>query len=172
MLKPRVDPAQMAGKVDELFMNSANETESGTQDSLRRDYFKRIGNVTLVADLILAAVFASMLLVTGSSLLQTFSERTCEFGVLKALGFAASRISALVMLESTLLMMLGGSLGLGISVLIVQLGSRQLGGLRLEPLQLVSGFALMVATGLLAGLIPAIRAHRLPVVDALRSTRR
>ena len=76
MLKPGVDPAQLAGKVDELFMNSANETESGTQDSLRRDYFKRIGNITLVTDLILIAVFASMMLVTGSSLLQSFTERT------------------------------------------------------------------------------------------------
>jgi hypothetical protein len=41
---------------------------------------------TLIANLILAAVFASMLMVTGSSLLQTFRERTVEFGVLKALG--------------------------------------------------------------------------------------
>ncbi len=108
MLKPGVDPAQMAGRVDELFMNSATETESGTQDSLRRDYFKRIGNVTLLAYLILSAVFASMMLVTGSSLLQTFNERTREFGVLKAVGYPAARISALVVMESTLLMFLGG----------------------------------------------------------------
>jgi putative ABC transport system permease protein len=172
MLKPGVDPAQLAGKVDELFMNSANETESGTQDSLRRDYFKRIGNITLIAELILIAVFASMMLVTGSSLLQTFTERTREFGVLKALGFASSRISLLVVLEATLLMLVGGTVGLAIACGVVMFGSRQWGGLRVSPEELLLGVVLMLVTGLITGLIPAIRAQRLLVVDALQSTRR
>jgi putative ABC transport system permease protein len=172
MLNPGVDPAQLAGKVDELFMNSANETQSGTQDSLRRDYFKRVGNVTLVANVILLAVFASMMLVTGSSLLQNFTERTREFGVLKALGYASTRISALVMLESTMLMLLGGTVGLAIACGVVLLGNKQWGGLRLSPEELLLGVVLMIATGVFTGLVPAIRAQRLPVVDALRSTRR
>jgi putative ABC transport system permease protein len=172
MLKPGVNPAQLAGKVDELFMNSANETESGTQDSLRRDYFKRIGNITLVTDLILIAVFASMMLVTGSSLLQNFAERTREFGVLKALGFASGRICLLVVLEATLLMITGGIMGLGISWGVVMLGSRQWGGLHLSLDQVLLGVGLMLVTGVVTGLIPAIRAQRLAVVDALQSARR
>ncbi len=87
ILRPGLDPAPFAVKVDELFMNSAAETSSGTQDALRRDYFKRIGNVSLIAYLILGAVFVSMLLVTGNSLVQSFAERTREIGTLKALGF-------------------------------------------------------------------------------------
>jgi len=67
ILKPGMDPAPFAAKVDELFMNSANETTSGTQDALRRGYFKRIGNVSFIAYLILGAVFVSMQLVTCSS---------------------------------------------------------------------------------------------------------
>ncbi len=47
--RPGLDPAPFAVKVDELFMNSAAETSSGTQDALRRDYFQRIGNVSLIA---------------------------------------------------------------------------------------------------------------------------
>ena len=172
ILNPGVSPAQMAGRVDEMFMNSAFETESGTQDSLRRDYFKRIGNVTLIADLILIAVFISMMLVSGSSLLQSFTERTREFGVLKALGYASSRICALVVLESTLLMVMGGTLGLGIAWEVVRLGSRQWDDLRIAPGQLLLGVVLMAVMGVAAGLIPALRAHRLQVVDALQSARR
>jgi len=172
ILNPGVRPAQMAGRVDEMFMNSAFETESGTQDSLRRDYFKRIGNVTLIANLILIAVFASMMLVTGSSLLQTFNERTREFGVLKALGYASSRICALVVLEATLLMVVGGALGLGIAWGVVRVGSRQWDDLRIAPDQLALGVLLMAATGVATGLIPALRAQRLRVVDALQGTRR
>ena len=112
------------------------------------------------------------MLVTGSSLLQNFAERTREFGVLKALGYASSRISALVMLESTLLMVLGGTAGLAIACGVVVLGNRQWGGLRLGPDQVLLGVVLMVATGVVAGLVPAVRAQRLPVVEALRSVRR
>jgi putative ABC transport system permease protein len=172
VLKHGVNPAQMAGKVDELFLNSAFETESGTQDSLRRDYFKRIGNVTLISELILLAVFASMMLVTGSSLLQNFADRTREFGVLKALGFASARIGALVVLESTLLMLLGGTLGLALALAVVKVGSRQWDDLRLSPEQLLQGLGLMVATGVIVGLLPAIRAHRLLAVEALQGVRR
>jgi len=171
ILQPGVSPAQMAGKVDELFMNSAYETESGTQDSLRRDYFKRIGNVTLVSELILAAVFASMILVTGSSALQNFNDRTREFGVLKALGYASSRICALVVLESAALMLLGGTLGLGVAMTIVRIGGRQWDDLRLSPEQLLLGYGLMVAMGVVVGLVPAIRAHRLLAVEALQGVR-
>jgi putative ABC transport system permease protein len=167
-----VNPALMAGKVDELFMNSSYETESGTQDSLRRDYFKRIGNVTLIAEVILIVVFASMILVTGSSLLQNFSERTREFGVLKALGYRSSGICALVVLESTLLMILGGTAGLGIAWCIVRYGSQQWGDLRVSPEQLLMGVALMIVTGAVTSMIPALRAQRLPVVEALRSAGR
>jgi putative ABC transport system permease protein len=113
-----------------------------------------------------------MMLVTGSSLLQNFAERTRELGVLKALGFRSSRICALVVVESSLLMLLGGAVGLGVAWGVVQLGSRQWGGLRLSPEQLLLGAALMVATGLLTGAIPALRAHRLQVVAALQSSRR
>ena len=172
MLKPGVDPAQLAGKVDELFLNSAAETESGTQDSLRRDYFKRIGNVTLIANIILAAVFASMLLVTGSSLLQTFAQRRREFGVMRAMGYAAYRICGLVLLESILLMVVGGTLGLGIAWLAVRFGAPHFFGLGIEPMQLLLGLALMVATGVVTGLIPALSACTRPVVDALHSGRR
>jgi putative ABC transport system permease protein len=172
ILNHGVSPARMAGQVDELFMNSSYETESGTQDSLRRDYFKRIGNVTLIAELILIAVFASMMLVTGSSLLQTFAERTREFGVLKAVGYASSRVCALVVLESTLLMVLGGTAGLGIAWAVVRYGSRQWADLRLSPEQLLLGAALMVITGMVTSLIPAIRAQRLRVVDALQGAPR
>jgi putative ABC transport system permease protein len=172
ILKPGVNPARMAGQVDELFMNSSYETESGTQDSLRRDYFKRVGNVTLIAQIILMVVFASMILVTGSSLLQNCTERTREFGVLKALGYASSRVCALVVLESTLLMVLGGTLGLALAWWVVRYGGRQWSDLRVSPEQLATGVGLMIATGVITSLVPAIQAQRLPVVAALRSTRR
>ena len=172
ILKPGMDPAPFAAKVDEMFMNSAAETASGTQDALRRSYFKRIGNVSFIAYLILGAVFISMLLVTGNSLMQSFAERTRELGTLKALGFQPSRVSTLVMFESTLMMMVGGLLGLGLAWGVVRYLSKQLGYMEVSTLQLTLGIILMLATGIVVGFTPALRASRLSIVDALRSVRR
>jgi len=71
-----------------------------------------------------------------------------------------------------LLMVLGGGCGLVIALTVVKLGSRQWDDLRVSPEQLLQGLALMLATGVLVSLLPALRAQRLPVVDALRSVRR
>ncbi len=172
ILTPGLDPAPFAAKVDELFMNSAAETSSGTQDALRRDYFKRIGNVSLIAYLILGAVFVSMLLVTGNSLLQSFAERTREIGTLKALGFQSSRVSALVMFESTLMMVVGGLFGLAIAWAVVKAISQRMGLMYVSGEQLALGVIMMLGTGVITGLTPAFRASRLSIVDALRSVRR
>ena len=172
ILKPGMDPAPFAARVDEMFMNSAAETMSGTQDALRQGFFKRIGNVSFIAYLILGAVFISMLLVTGNSLVQAFAERTREVGTLKALGFQSSRVSALVMLESTLMMVVGGLLGLGIAWAVVRTLSKQLGYMELSALQVALGILMMLVTGMIVGFTPAVRANRLDIVAALRSVRR
>jgi putative ABC transport system permease protein len=172
ILGPGMDPAPFAAKVDELFMNSSAETVSGTQDALRRGYFKRIGNVSFIAYLILGAIFISMLLVTGNSLVQSFAERTRELGTLKALGFPSSRVSALVMLEATLMMVVGGLLGLAIAWAVVRSLSARMGDMEVSGAQVALGVALMLITGMIAGFTPALRASRLDIVDALRSVRR
>jgi ABC-type lipoprotein release transport system permease subunit len=52
----------------------------------------------------------------------------------------------------------------------VHFGSRQWSDLRLSPEKLLLGVVLMVVTGVVTGLVPALRAGWLPIVDALRET--
>ncbi|HXR88870.1 MAG TPA: ABC transporter permease, partial [Steroidobacteraceae bacterium] len=172
ILRAGVDPSRFAHSVDQLFMNSAAETSSGTQDSAQRDYFRKVGNVTLIAYLILAAVFLTMLLATGNSLTQSFRERTREIGTLKALGFGPKRIWWLVMTEANVLLLAGGGLGLLAARCLIHLGQQRLGGLELTSTQLLTGVALMLATGCLVGWFPARRAARLTVAEAIRTERR
>src|SRR6185312_15330742 len=172
ILRNGVDPSRFAHSVDRLFMNSGAETLSGTQDGLQRDYFRRIGNVSRIAYLILAAVFLTMLLATGNSLTQSFRERTREIGTLKALGFGPQRIWWLVMTEANVLLLVGGGLGLLAALWLVHVAQRQLGGLELSGAQLFAGVALMVARGCVVGWFPARRAARLTVGEAIRTDRR
>jgi putative ABC transport system permease protein len=172
ILSEGVDPSRFAHSVDQLFMNSGAETLSGTQDGVQRDYFRRIGNISRIAYLILTAVFATMLLATGNSLTQSFRERTREIGTLKALGFGPKRIWLLVMTEANVLLLAGGGLGLLAALWLVHVAQRRLGSLELSSTQLVTGVALMVVSGCLVGWFPARRAARLTVVEAIGTERR
>src|SRR5580692_2508819 len=172
ILSDGMDPSKFAHTVDQLFMNSGAETLSGTQDGTQRDYFRRVGNVSLIAYLILGVVFLTMLLATGNSLTQSFRERTREIGTLKAIGFGPRRIWWLVMAEANLLLLAGGGLGLLAAAWLIHVAQRRLGGIELSDTQLIAGVVLMLATGCLVGWIPASRAARLSVVDAIRTERR
>lgn len=172
ILKDGVDPSRFARSVDQLFRNSGAETQSGTQDGLQRDYFRRIGNISFIAYLILAAVFVTMLLATGNSLTQSFRERTREIGLLKALGFGPRRIWWLVMTEANVLLLAGGGLGLLAALWLVHAAQKQLGDIDLSGTQLLGGVALMVASGCLVGWFPARRAARLTVIEAIGTDRR
>jgi putative ABC transport system permease protein len=119
----------------------------------------------------LGAVFFTILLVTGNTISQSVRERTGELGVLKAIGFTNGRVLVLVLLESCLLSVLGGVLGLGIGKLLTA-GGDPTGGMLPRFLftngDMAIGLGASVALGLVTGVFPAVQAMRLKVADALR----
>jgi putative ABC transport system permease protein len=80
-------------------------------------------------------------------------------------------VLGLVLAESVLLVLLGGVIGLGLAAVLGPVMSAGSGGmLNLPPVGASSwaiGISLMVAIGLLVGVLPALRAMRLNIVDAL-----
>uniref|UniRef100_A0A831XHI5 FtsX-like permease family protein n=1 Tax=Thermus islandicus TaxID=540988 RepID=A0A831XHI5_9DEIN len=120
----------------------------------------------------LVALVVGGLLVANTVMMSVY-ERVREFGVMRALGARRGFVFRLVVLESLLLSLLGGVLGLGLGALAsgaINLYTLDQVGLALSA---VTGrlalFALGVALGLglLAGLLPAHHASRIPVVEAL-----
>jgi putative ABC transport system permease protein len=102
---------------------------------------------------------------------QAVRERTEELGVLKALGFTNERVLALVLAESCLIAAVGGLAGLSLAWLIISRGSpvpAMLPVFYLPHRYLYVGVALVFALGLVAGILPAIRAMRLQIAVALR----
>jgi ABC-type transport system, involved in lipoprotein release, permease component len=98
-------------------------------------------------------------------------ERTSELAVLKTIGFSSRSVLSMVLAESVLLLLLGGVIGLGLASLLAPGVSKGSGGmLNLPPVGAASwvlGVGLMVLIGLLVGALPALRAMRLNIVDAL-----
>ena len=94
-----------------------------------------------------------------------------EPGVLKTLGFSDTLVLLLVLSESILYALVGGGLGLVLAKLYTFGGDPSGGMLRifyLSPGNIATGILITIATGLAAGIIPAVNAMRLNIVTALR----
>ena len=103
-------------------------------------------------------------------MLVSVTERTREIGILKSLGFTNNGVLFLFIIESVVLSVIGGILGIGLGVLGAY-GAQSLMSLPYAfPVELIIiGFAVSVIVGMIAGVYPANKAARMNTVDALRS---
>lgn len=168
---------QVAKTVDALFANSPYETRTATEKAFAQDFAAQFGDIGAIVTAVVGAVLFTMLLVTANTMAQSVRERTNELALLKALGFSNVRIAGLVLLESLLVTATGGVLGLVLAYgLIASLTYTSgallefLPGLYIPVAGAVLGALLIILLGVLAGLLPAVRAMRLQVVAALRSS--
>ena len=173
--------AEIAERIDAEFANSPNETRTSTERAFVQAFANQVGNIGAIVAAVLGAVFFTILLVAGNTMMQSVRERTNELAVLKTLGYSRRLVLTLVLLESLANAALGGLLGLGLAWFFIEfLGWVFLqipdpsGGLLQNiyfPLTwVVMGFIIAIVLGLLSGAIPAVQAMRLRVVDALRRT--
>lgn len=162
---------QVAQRLDALFANSPSETKTSTEKAFVQAFASQIGDIGSILIAVLVAVLFTILVVVGNTMAQSIRERTSELAVLKTLGFTDGRLLGLVLLESCMLAVLGGGIGLTLAWLIT-LGGDPTGGFLpafyLPTRDLVLGVVLVFALGLAAGLLPAWQASRLRIVDALR----
>jgi putative ABC transport system permease protein len=171
----RLDDAALAPAIakelDTAFANSSAETKTQPEKAFMAGFANQIGDIGTIMMAILAAVFFTILLVAGNTMAQAVRERTSELAVLKTLGFSDGRVLALVLAESCLIAGIGGSVGLAIGWALVQQGDPTNGMLPafyLPGRDVTLGVCLVLLLGLVTGLLPALQAQRLKIVDALR----
>ena len=161
----------VSSAIDTLFMNSPDETKTAPEKEFAIGFAKQIGDVGALVTRILIAVFFTILLLTGNTMAQSIRERIPELAILKTLGFSDRAVTALVLGEAALLLVLGGGLGMTAALGLMPLLNGATGG-RFPPL-FVDGsswlLAALIAAGLTLaiGLPPAVRVGRLRIVDAL-----
>jgi putative ABC transport system permease protein len=162
--------SRVAQAIDALSMNSDRETKSQTESAFQQSFAKQFADIGLIVTSIMGAVFFTLLLLTGNTMAQAVRERIPELAILKTLGFKDGLVLVLVLVESVLLVGLGGLIGMGLArVLLPGLASKAQGMLPATiPLQTwIVGLVLIVLIGLVVGVLPALRAKRLKIVDAL-----
>tara|TARA_B000000475_G_C15966771_1_gene435389 strand:- start:4 stop:1149 length:1146 start_codon:yes stop_codon:yes gene_type:complete len=161
-------------KIDDEFTNSSWATRSGPESQLAASIMADFGDIELIINAILSAVFFTILLVTGNTISQSVRERTTDLAVLKTLGYQDNQIFIMVLLESLFLILLGIFTGLGMSLLSIPAINAASGGL-MEGLFFLTTEKLLLAcfigvlVSFVSSIMPAYKALNLKVVDALRS---
>jgi putative ABC transport system permease protein len=171
----RVDDSAQAraisAAIDRLFQNSPDETKTQPEKEFAVAFAKQIGDIGALVTRILVAVFFTILILTGNAMAQSIRERIPELAILKTVGFSDLKLTALVLAEGLVLILLGGGIGMGLATAVLPAVNDATGGrfppLFVSPLTWVLALAVGLGLAVAIGLPPALRVSRLKIVDAL-----
>ncbi len=163
---------EVTAAVDALYANSGAATHTETERAFQAGFVSMYGNVPFLIGVIGIAVVFAILLVAANTMMMAARERTAEFGVMKTLGFADVTLFRLVLIEAAIITFGGGTLGALLAKFAIEGSKFNLGGF-LPPMTVswgtvALGVAVAVLMGATSGIIPALQASRLRIVDALR----
>jgi putative ABC transport system permease protein len=161
--------AEIARQVDAMFENSDAATKTESEQAFGAGFVSMYGNVPFALRVIGLAVVFTILVIAANTMVTAVRERTNEIGVMKTLGFSDGTMFSLVLVEAAIVTLGGGVVGAVLARLAVQ--GANLGFLPPLVVQwptVLGGVGIAVLIGAVSGLIPAIHASRLKIVDALR----
>jgi len=162
----------VAHSIEAMFAHSSPPTLAAPDQLLIASILKSFGDIGALLIAICAAVFCSMLLVTGNTMASSVRDRLHEYALLRALGFSRGRVAGLVLRETG--MLIGSGAGLGVvlgwqifeSLKVVVTQNLPAFIITWQTLVLAAGLALGFA--LITGLLPARRVTNLAVAETLR----
>ena len=164
-----------------LLANSTLDIDVDREQDYYAGLAKPITGLLYILSTVVGAIMAIGAVFTAlNTLYSAVAARTAEIATLRAIGFGASGVVVSVLAEALLLSILGALLGAAVAWLLFNGNALSTGGgefnsdlsfrLLVGPSLFAVGIVWACVIGFLGGLLPAIRAARLPVAVALRPT--
>lgn len=172
-LKNPNDAARVSAAIDGTFENSSARTLTESEQAFQEGFNGMLGNMKTMVYLIGIAVVIAMVLVAANTMIIAGRERTRELATMKALGFDDDTCMRLLLAESLLVALIGGVLGTVVAKAIYDATGFTMGGFfpdfSVEWTTVIAGLVIATVIGLISGFVPARRAQKLRIVDALRN---
>ncbi len=165
---------EIAATIDALFKSAEEPTATRAQSAFLARATTELREILGFARLfgVVCVLFVTVLV--GNTIVMAVNERRRELGIFRAIGFKGRQLVVMVLAEATTIALIGGALGwLAVAAMVsgsgfaigvegVQVGAAPSWGVA------ALSFALVVASALVAALLPALRAGRIGIVDAIR----
>ncbi len=163
------DPSLLAKRID----LSVEKVKSQSPEQLRKNIEGQLvffGLITISAA-VLAAIIGGLSVM--NTMLMSVSERTKEFGLLKALGAERKNILFMTMSEAALMGVIGGVTGIAAGGILIHFLNKSFEAqgsalFALTPRLVVIGLLFAVSLGIICGTYPAYRAAKMSPMEALR----
>lgn len=172
------DPSRardIAAEIDALFATAEEPTDTRPQVAFLERATKDLSTILGFGRWLGLACVAVVLSLVANTVFMSVQERVREFGVLRTLGFGELRVASLVVIEAVVLALLGAALGVGgayglLSATHLTIGTEGVSvAFATSPELALRGLGVAAVVGVLAGLLPALRSARLPIVRSLRT---
>jgi putative ABC transport system permease protein len=168
--------AEISKAIDKHFDEKDDQTITMSERQFQLAFLGTFAAILDALDYVSLFILLIMVLILANTVAMSVRERTHEYGVLRAIGFPPKHVVGFILGESILVALGGGLLGVLLTFVLINHGLgpvvEQQGGLfaYFKTPGWIMGLALLIAVGVgaLSGLVPAIRASRLRVTDALR----
>lgn len=174
LLKEGVDPLAKSEEIDEMFRGGPVETDTRPKGVFQA---KALGDLTQLIEMAHYLGYACVGLVlalVATTTIMSVEDRIQEHAVLQTLGFPGVTVFQMVLTESLVLSILGGTLGVGTAIFTLKLTSLSVGAeavtiaFTASPRLAFTGLLVAAIAGILAGIAPAWHASRTEIVPALR----
>ena len=161
--------------VDELVETKYPTAQAQTKDEFIDTQISSIdGFITFIYALLFMSVFIAVLGIVLTLLLSVY-ERRRELGLMRAIGTTRAQVRGSVRWESVLTALLGAMMGAGLGValgwiIVKALEDQGLSKFAISPITIAIFVVLSIVFALLAAIVPAGRAAKAPILEAIATT--
>ena len=161
----------------EKLLRQRHRIRTGSEDDFNvrnlTSLMETMSETTTMITLLLGSIAGISLIVGGIGIMNimmvSVTERTREIGIRKAIGATYNSIMLQFLIESTMISILGGIIGIIFGIGLAQ-GISKFGGFTtvISSLSIIASFGFSLFVGIFFGMLPARKAARLDPIDALR----
>jgi putative ABC transport system permease protein len=165
--------AEVAMAVDRTFKNSLAETLTETEQAFQLGFVSMTEAIVVAIKIVSFLVIFIIMVVMANTMAMTVRERMAEYATLKALGFGPWHLALLIFGESLAIAGFGAAVGIALTFPVADRFGKAMGSLfrvfNVHPDTVYMQATAALIVGVVAALVPCVRATRIRIVDGLRS---